>query len=172
MNHPPEAEMRMWIHRNDLSASGNVRQLSLSCHESGQERAVYTRRNGYNRRGQLISSHLTDEGGNLHALLISADYHANGACQQEMLGNGVTRYYAQEHFTKRLLRISTWRPGGNKNVTRFRIFRISMILREMLLSVMIWAGRISILIICGSRHIISITTIPATAYAALKAVKR
>ncbi len=114
LNHPPEAEMRMWIHRNDLSASGNVRQLSLSCHESGQERAVYTRRNGYNRRGQLISSHLTDEGGNLHALLISADYHANGACQQEMLGNGVTRYYAQEHFTKRLLRISTWRPGGNK----------------------------------------------------------
>ncbi|HEI8451684.1 TPA: RHS repeat-associated core domain-containing protein [Morganella morganii] len=114
LNYPPEAEMRMWIHRNDLSASGNVRQLSLSCHESGQERAVYTRRNGYNRRGQLISSHLTDEGGNLHALLISADYHANGACQQEMLGNGVTRYYAQEHFTKRLLRISTWRPGGNK----------------------------------------------------------
>lgn len=114
LNHPPEAETRMWINRNDLSASGNVRQLSLSCHESGQERAVYTRRNGYNRRGQLISSHLTDEGGNLHALLISADYHANGACQQEMLGNGVTRYYAQEHFTKRLLRISTWRPGGNK----------------------------------------------------------
>ncbi|HDS7239527.1 RHS repeat domain-containing protein [Morganella morganii] len=114
LNHPPEAEIRMWIHRNDLSASGKVRQLSLSCHESGQERAVYTRRNGYNRRGQLISSHLTDEGGNLHALLISADYHANGACQQEMLGNGVTRYYAQEHFTKRLLRISTWRPGGNK----------------------------------------------------------
>ena len=111
LNHPPEEEMRMWIHRNDLSASGNVRQLSLSCHESGQERAVYTRRNGYNRRGQLISSHLTDEGGNLHALLISADYHANGACQQEMLGNGVTRYYAQEHFTKRLLRISTRRPG-------------------------------------------------------------
>ncbi|MEY1089196.1 RHS repeat domain-containing protein [Morganella morganii] len=114
LNHPPEAETRMWISRNDLSASGSVRQLSLSCHESGQERAVYTRRNGYNRRGQLISSHLTDEGGHPHALLISAEYHANGACQQEMLGNGVTRYYAQEHFTKRLLRISTWRPGGNK----------------------------------------------------------
>lgn len=26
----------------------------------------------------------------------------------------MTRYYAQEHFTKRLLRISTWRPAGNK----------------------------------------------------------
>ncbi|EMO4163181.1 RHS repeat domain-containing protein [Morganella morganii] len=114
LNHPPEAETRMWINRNDLSASGSVRQLSLSCHEAEQERSVYIRRNGYNRRGQLISSHLTDEGGNLHALLVSADYHANGACQQEMLGNGVTRYYAQEHFTKRLLRISTWRPGGNK----------------------------------------------------------
>ncbi|EMD6373354.1 RHS repeat-associated core domain-containing protein [Morganella morganii] len=114
LNYPPEAETRMWINRNDLSASGSVRELSLSCHESGQERTVYTRSNGYNRRGQLISSHLTDEGGNLHVLLVSADYHANGACQQEMLGNGVTRYYAQEHFTKRLLRISTWRPGGNK----------------------------------------------------------
>ncbi|MCZ0194576.1 hypothetical protein OZG90_23690, partial [Escherichia coli] len=65
----------MWINRNDLSASGSVRQLSLSCHEAEQERSVYTRSNGYNRRGQLISSHLTDEGGNLHALLISADYH-------------------------------------------------------------------------------------------------
>ncbi|WP_243421410.1 RHS repeat domain-containing protein, partial [Morganella morganii] len=114
LNHPPEAETRMWINRNDLSASGSVRQLSLSCHEAEQERSVYTRSNGYNRRGQLISSHLTDEGGNLHALLISADYHANGACQQEMLGNGVTRYYAQEHFTKRLLRISTWRPDADK----------------------------------------------------------
>lgn len=114
LNYPPEAETRMWVNRNDLSASGSVRQLSLSCHESGQERAVYTRHNGYNRRGQLISSNLTDEGGHLHALLISADYHANGVCRQEILGNGVTRYYAQEHFTKRLLRISTWRPGGNK----------------------------------------------------------
>ncbi|OBU11378.1 RHS repeat domain-containing protein [Morganella psychrotolerans] len=114
LNHPPEAEMRTWINRNDLSASGAVRQLSLSCHESGQERSVYTRCNNYNRRGQLISSHLTDEGGHQHALLMSADYHANGACQQEMLGNGVTRYYSQEHFTKRLLRISTWRQGGNE----------------------------------------------------------
>lgn len=114
LNHPPEAEMRTWINRNDLSASGAVRQLSLSCHESGQEHPVYIRRNGYNRRGQLISSNLTDERGHQHALLISADYHANDACQQEILGNGVIRYYAQEHFTKRLLRISTWRPAGNK----------------------------------------------------------
>lgn len=114
LNHPPEAETRTWISRNDFSASGAVRQLSLSCRESGQERPVYIRRNGYNRRGQLISSNLTDERGHQHALLASADYHANGACQQEMLGNGVTRYYSQEHFTKRLLRISTWRPGGNK----------------------------------------------------------
>ncbi|EMQ4856731.1 RHS repeat-associated core domain-containing protein [Morganella morganii] len=123
LNHPPEAETRTWVSRNDLSASGAVRQLSLSCHEAGQERSVYTRRNGYNRRGQLISSHLTDEGGNQHALLTSAGYHANGACQQEMLGNGVTRYYAQEHFTKRLLRISTWRPAENK--TRYPIQDIS-----------------------------------------------
>ncbi|OBU12435.1 RHS repeat domain-containing protein [Morganella psychrotolerans] len=114
LNHPPEAETRSWISRNDFSASGAVRQLSLSCCESGKERPVYIRRNGYNRRGQLISSNLTDECGRQHALLASADYHANGACQQEMLGNGVTRYYSQEHFTKRLLRISTWRPGGNK----------------------------------------------------------
>ena len=114
LNHPPEAEMRTWINRNDLSASGAVRQLSLSCHESGQERSVYTRCNGYNRCGQLISSHLTDEGGHQHALLMSADYHANGACQQEMLGNGVTRYYSQEYFTKRLLRISTWLASDNK----------------------------------------------------------
>ncbi|MBW5407608.1 RHS repeat domain-containing protein [Morganella morganii] len=123
LNHPPEAEMRTWINRNDLSASGAVRQLSLSCHESGQERPVYIRRNGYNRRGQLISSNLTDEGGHQHALLISADYHANDACQQEILGNGVIRYYAQEHFTKRLLRISTWRPAENKK--RYQIQDIS-----------------------------------------------
>lgn len=123
LNHPPEAETRKWVSRNDLSASGAVRQLSLSCHEAEQERSVYTRRNGYNRRGQLISSHLTDEGGNQHTLLTSAGYHANGACQQEMLGNGVTRYYAQEHFTKRLLRISTWRPAENK--TRYPIQDIS-----------------------------------------------
>ncbi len=123
LNHPPEAETRTWVSRNDLTGSGAVRQLSLSCHEAEQERSVYTRRNGYNRRGQLISSHLTDEGGNRHALLISAGYHANGACQQEMLGNGVTRYYAQEHFTKRLLRISTWRPAENK--TRYPIQDIS-----------------------------------------------
>lgn len=114
LNHPPEEEMRTWINRNNLSASGAVRQLSLSCHESEQERCIYTRRNGYNRRGQLVSSNLTDEGGHQHVLLMSADYHANDACQQEILGNGVTRYYSQEHFTKRLLRISTWRPGGNK----------------------------------------------------------
>ncbi|WP_368899178.1 RHS repeat domain-containing protein [Morganella morganii] len=123
LNHPPQAETRTWVSRNDLSASGAVRQLSLSCHDAEQERSVYTRRNGYNRRGQLISSHLTDEGGNLHTLLTSAGYHANGACQQEMLGNGVTRYYAQEHFTKRLLRISTWRPAENK--TRYPIQDIS-----------------------------------------------
>ncbi|MCU6212733.1 RHS repeat-associated core domain-containing protein [Morganella morganii] len=123
LNHPPEAETRTWVSRNDLSASGAVRQLSLSCHDAEQERSVYTRRNGYNRRGQLISSHLTDEGGHQHALLTSAGYHANGACQQEMLGNGVTRYYAQEHFTKRLLRISTWRPAENK--TRYPIQDIS-----------------------------------------------
>ena len=123
LNHPPEAETRTWVSRNDLSASGAVRQLSLSCHDAEQERSVYTRRNGYNRRGQLISSHLTDAGGNQHALLTSAGYHANGACQQEMLGNGVTRYYAQEHFTKRLLRISTWRPAENK--TRYPIQDIS-----------------------------------------------
>lgn len=123
LNHPPEAEARTWVSRNVLSASGAIRQLSLSCHEAEQKRSVYTRCNGYNRRGQLISSHLTDEGGNRHALLTSAGYHANGACQQEMLGNGVTRYYAQEHFTKRLLRISTWRPAENK--TRYPIQDIS-----------------------------------------------
>lgn len=123
LNHPPEAETRTWVSRNVLSASGAIRQLSLSCHEAEQKRSVYTRSNGYNRRGQLISSHLTDEGGNRHALLTSAGYHANGACQQEMLGNGVTRYYAQEHFTKRLLRISTWRPAENK--TRYPIQDIS-----------------------------------------------
>ncbi|WP_274370256.1 RHS repeat domain-containing protein [Morganella morganii] len=123
LNHPPEAETRTWVSRNDLSGSGAVRQLSLSCHDAEQERSVYTRHNGYNRRGQLISSHLTDEGGNQHTLLTSAGYHANGACQQEMLGNGVIRYYAQEHFTKRLLRISTWRPAENK--TRYPIQDIS-----------------------------------------------
>ncbi|HEI9844270.1 TPA: RHS repeat-associated core domain-containing protein [Morganella morganii] len=123
LNHPPEAETRTWVSRNDLSGSGAVRQLSLSCHDAEKERSVYTRRNGYNRRGQLISSHLTDEGGNQHTLLTSAGYHANGACQQEILGNGVTRYYAQEHFTKRLLRISTWRPAENK--TRYPIQDIS-----------------------------------------------
>lgn len=123
LNHPPEAEGREWINRSDLSAAGAVRRLSLSCQESGQERPVYIRSNGYNRRGLLVSSRLTDKSGKQHVLLKSADYHANDACQQEMLGNGVTRYYAQEHFTKRLLRISTWRPAENK--TRYPIQDIS-----------------------------------------------
>lgn len=123
LNHPPEAESREWINRSDLSAAGAVRRLSLSCQESGQERPVYIRRNGYNRRGLLVSSGLTDKSGKQHVLLKSADYHANDACQQEMLGNGVIRYYAQEHFTKRLLRISTWRPAENK--TRYPIQDIS-----------------------------------------------
>lgn len=123
LNHPPEAESREWINRSDLSAAGAVRRLSLSCRESGQERSVYIRRNGYNRRGLLVSSGLTDKSGKQHVLLKSADYHANDACQQEMLGNGVTRYYAQEHFTKRLLRISTWRPA--ENATRYPIQDIS-----------------------------------------------